>query len=262
MQILLPPSEAKTAPKAGPSIDVDGLFLPQLTPARTQVMAALIDLCRGDEAAATQALKLGARQRDEVETNARLNALPTAAAESVYSGVLYDALQLKSLPIKARDRAHHSLMIFSGLWGVVRPYDRIPTYRCGVGIKLPHMSGEKPTTLGTFWRKHLSVHLQPRIGDEFILDLRSGAYTTMWYPHSKHVRVRVLHARKANGRWTRSVVSHFNKATKGRMVADLLNDGTQCASVEQLVDVLRGLKYDVETSVDDPTRIDVIVTEI
>ena len=63
-----------------------------------------------------------------------------APAADVYSGVLYDALGLPDL--RERDpeayrRAHESVLVFSALWGVLRPGDRIPHYRCSAGVKLP-----------------------------------------------------------------------------------------------------------------------------
>jgi hypothetical protein len=72
--------------------------------------------------------------------------------------------------------------------------------------------------------------------------------------------VRVLHAP------TRKVVSHFNKATKGRLVRDLLTAGAKPSRPAELVEVLRDLGYVVEA--DAPGRagqawaLDVLVTQI
>ena len=54
--------------------------------------------------------------------------------------------------------------------------------------------------------------------------------------------VRVLH--ETDGR--RQVVSHFNKATKGRLVRALLEDGRDPRSPTRLADVLRDLGWVVE----------------
>jgi cytoplasmic iron level regulating protein YaaA (DUF328/UPF0246 family) len=54
-----------------------------------------------------------------------LRGAPTAPAAEVYTGVLYQRLQLPGLPAKAR----RQVLIASMLWGVVRPDDRIPHYR-------------------------------------------------------------------------------------------------------------------------------------
>jgi hypothetical protein len=69
------------------------------------------------------------------------------------------------------------------------------------------------------------------------------------------VTVRVLHER--DGR--RTVVSHFNKATKGRLVRDLLQAGARPVTTRELVHALRDLKYEVEGEGD---RLDVVVREL
>jgi hypothetical protein len=60
------------------------------------------------------------------------------------------------------------------------------------------------------------------------------------------------------------VVSHFNKATKGRIVRELLESGAAPRSPGRLADTLRELGWTVE--VDQPgrtgTRLDVVVTEL
>jgi hypothetical protein len=55
------------------------------------------------------------------------------------------------------------------------------------------------------------------------------------------------------------VVSHFNKATKGRIVRGLLTAGGLPRTVAGLAAALRDLKYTVEEA---PGRLDVIVTEL
>jgi hypothetical protein len=102
-----------------------------------------------------------------------------------------------------------------------------------------------------------------------VLDLRSSAYASAWAPQGKRAEqlasVRVLHERTVAGAVKRSVVSHFNKATKGRLVRDLLVAGAQPRSPGELVIALRDLKYTVEEPTPQPGRprqLDVVVTEL
>ena len=67
--------------------------------------------------------------------------------------------------------------------------------------------------------------------------------------------MRVLH--ESGGK--RSVVSHFNKATKGRLVRDLLEDGSTVTSAARFAEQLRDLGWVVEA---DGTRLDVVVTDL
>ncbi|WP_255545244.1 peroxide stress protein YaaA, partial [Micromonospora parastrephiae] len=55
--------------------------------------------------------------RGELRRNARLRAAATAPAERLYTGVLYEALELASLPAPAQRAARRSILISSGLWG-------------------------------------------------------------------------------------------------------------------------------------------------
>ena len=65
---------------------------------------------------------------------------------------------------------------------------------------------------------------------------------------------------------TRKVVSHFNKATKGRMVRSLLSAGISPKDPAELVEALRGLGYVVEAEAPAKAGVawslDVLVDEV
>ncbi|MEV1328671.1 peroxide stress protein YaaA [Micromonospora costi] len=265
MLILLPPSEGKADAGTGRRLDLARLSMPELTPAREEVLAALVALCDGpDEAAARAALGLSEGQRDELRRNARLTRAATAPAARLYTGVLYEALDLATLPPAAMRAARRSVLISSGLWGVVRLTDRIPPYRCPIGAKLPG-----PGALSAYWRRALGPAMTAAAGGRPVLDLRSGAYAATWTPQgelaARTVTVRVLHEREVDGAPVRSVVSHFNKATKGRLVRDLLLADARPRTAGQLVAALRDLKYTVveqPSPAGRPRQVDVVVTEL
>ena len=102
--ILLPPSEGKSAPRRGAPLRPD-VWPAGLAEPREHVLSALLRLCQGDLDTAVATLGLGPTQADDVRRNARLRELPTAAAERVYTGVLYDALGLTGLSASAHRRA-------------------------------------------------------------------------------------------------------------------------------------------------------------
>ncbi|MFI9275211.1 peroxide stress protein YaaA [Kitasatospora sp. NPDC052896] len=262
--VLLPPSEGKATAGEGAPLELDALSLPGLTAARARVLDALVELCRGDEDTAAEVLGLSPGLRGEIARNAGLRTAAALPAGEVYTGVLFDALGLAELDEAAYARAERSLLVFSGLWGAVRIGDRIPPYRCSGGVKLPPLGA-----LGGYWRRE-TAEVLPAEADGLVLDLRSAAYAASWKPAGELVArtatVRVLQEREVAGVRKRSVVSHFNKATKGRLVRDLLNCGAEPDSPGELVDLLRGLGHTVEVAAQGtarkPWQLDVVVTEL
>lgn len=258
MLILLPPSEGKTSPAEGPSIDLSTLSFPELTRARSATLRALVGLCAKDPKAAT-VLGLGPTQADEVRVNARLRKAPCAAAIEVYTGVLFDALGVRSLGQPARRRLQAGVVISSALFGLVRPDDLIPAYRLSGDVALPGVGAP-----ATHWREHVGAIINQSTG--VIVDLRSQMYANLG-PIPPEASDRAVSARillEKNGR--RSIVSHHNKASKGRLVRALAQGSRQPATIDQLMTTLKGLSWKCELRESPrsgrPATLDIIVPEI
>jgi cytoplasmic iron level regulating protein YaaA (DUF328/UPF0246 family) len=257
--ILLPPSEGKATPRRGSPLDLARLSAPELTPARQQVLSALVDLCSSSPERASQVLGLGPTQADDVRRNAQLLAAPTARADAIYTGVLYEALDLATLDPAARRRASRWLAVASSVFGLVRPGDRIPSYRLAGGTNLPGLG-----VVSAHWRGVLDPVVRETAGSGLVVDLRSTTYAGFWRPSPDLARrvatVRVL--QQVGSR--RTVVSHFNKATKGRLVRALLEYGETPSTPAALADTITALGWKVELA--DPGRhgqqLDVVVEEL
>jgi uncharacterized protein len=257
--ILLPPSEGKAVPKRGKPLDLAALRFPDLTEARSQVLDALVTLCETDPDKAAETLGVPKTQLDLIGLNTRLRTAPTARADHVYTGVLYDALGLPSLSAAARRRAGTRLAVTSALFGLLGPADRVPAYRLSGDAVLPGVGG-----VAGLWRSRLGPAVAEALGDGLLVDLRSTTYAAFWRPPaplaSRVATVRVLH--EVDGR--RQVVSHFNKATKGRLVRALLEAGANPRTPAALAGVLRDLGWTVEAG--EPTRkgtqLDVVVRRL
>ena len=232
MLILLPPSESKNPPaRRGTPVDLAALSFPALTALRAQVLEALVTTSGRDDA--QRRLDVGPSLAAEVERNTRLPELPARPALEVYNGVLYDALDAKTLSAAAKRRTNSRVVIVSGLWGAVRPPDRIPPYRCNVCADLVGVGALEPA-----WREVLPGVLAEAAGAKgVVVDCRSSSYLAMGRPASvadRTVEVRVL--RDDAGK--RSVVSHMAKHTRGEVTRFLLESGADPRRPEGLAEVL------------------------
>ncbi|SEU41807.1 YaaA family protein [Nonomuraea wenchangensis] len=227
MLTLLPPSEGKAAEGNGPPLGE--LSFPALDRARRRVLNALVRASRRRDALDVLGLTPGLA--GELDRNTALKTAPTLPAAELYTGVLYDNLGLGTLEGEARRRAEESVLIFSGLWGVVRIDDRIPPYRLSMSVSLPPLGG-----LPAFWRPLLAKALDPLPG--LVVDMRSATYAGAWQPGERSVAVRVFRDGK--------VVSHMAKATRGEIARDLLRHDTVPSSPEELAKTLTDLGRTVE----------------
>ena len=257
--ILLPPSEGKATPTAGPSLRMSRLSFDTLTPVRETIASALVKVSTGPAARARTVLGISARQDDELQRNRDLMSAPTAPAEEIYTGVLYDALDLATLPTRAHKRAAADLAIASALFGLVRIDDPIPAYRLSGDTTLPGVG-----RLAAQWKGPLSEVIGDAAGASVVLDLRSSAYVALGpVPSSlaeRTIVARVLHERGGK----RIVVSHHNKATKGRLVRALLGE-PRARTVADVAGALGNSGHRVELTPpkkEGPWTLDVIVGEL
>ena len=249
--LLLPPSEGKAPPnRRGRPLALERLAFPELTAARTELLDTLAHVSGRPDA--LERLGVGASLAAEVEANIRLRQAPGMAVSQVYTGVLYDALGLDTLEPAARARATRAVLIFSGLWGVLRLSDRVPPYRLPIHADLPGLGG-----LAAWWRPHLDVALAPVTGGGVIVDCRSSGYAAAWTPPppppgarpetTGWVAVRVL--RELDGQ--RSVVSHLAKHTRGQLARHLLVTGAHPRTATQLA---RAAGEAFEVELEPPAR--------
>lgn len=229
MLILLPPSESKTAPVSGAPIARGALSFPELTEDRERLVATLAHVSGQKNALAV--LGVGQSLADDVARNRELLTAPSGPALSVYSGVLYDALDAASLSDAAREVADRSLVVISALWGAVRPHDHIPAYRLSMGTDLPRHG-----KLNTWWKPRLFPVLGQAAAGRVVVDCRSAAYAAAWEPPAaRTVAVRV---EQLNETGKRSVVSHNAKHTRG-LVARFLCEHVAAHGTLETVEAVR-----------------------
>lgn len=208
MLILLPPSEGKTAPRRGRSLDLGALSFPELTPLRESVVETVARVSGEPDAAGI--LEVNPNLVAEIERNTRLRSAPTATASHVYTGVLYQALDVDSLDAASKRRANRWVVVVSALFGALRLADRVPAYRVNVCSTLP---GVGP--LSHEWRKELSSALDGAVKPrELVVDCRSSTYAGLWRPTGERAE-----------RWVHVTVpgaSHMAKHTRGLVTRELV----------------------------------------
>ena len=232
MLILLPPSERKTPRRRGRAVRLHTLSFPELTTAREHLLSALADVSALEDAASN--LGLPPTLSREVAGNVSWRTAPAQRVDALYSGVLYDALGLATLPVGARRRAASRLVVVSAAWGLLRLDDRVPAYRLSMGMTL---SGVGP--VAAYWREWLAPVLDSRAAGHLVVDCRSATYASAWRPGRdvapRTVAVRVL--RDVAG--SRSVVSHLAKHTRGLVARHLVSrSGPDPTTPERLAAVL------------------------
>lgn len=221
MRIVLPPSETKQAGGEGPPLDLATLAHPETTPLRRELLAELGELS-ANTPAAMKALKLGVKGEALLAGNMTLATQATMPAISRYTGVIYDALDYGSLTDQQKKRAGQVVWMFSALFGPLRAHDLIPLYRLSADSAMP---GGK---LATRW----SEYAEGIWAGDFTLDLRSEAYRALApLTPGSGLFVRVV----TDGATGRVAVGHANKATKGKLVRDLITSGATLTGVDELV---------------------------
>lgn len=138
--------------------------------ARRQAVAAARKL-RADELAG--AIGGRAAVTDARRMLADVHRAPTMPAVERYAGVVYEHLDVMSLPAAARQRAHRHVLVPSALFGPARGGDPIPPYRLLMLATLPDPVGR----LAAFWRPHVAAALDEVLAsDAVVVDLLSSEY--------------------------------------------------------------------------------------
>ena len=138
-----------------------------LRPLTPPQVAGLMDL--SDDLAALNVGRYAAWQPQATPANSR----PAVLA---FDGDVYGGLSARTLRPAQLDWAQRHLVILSGLYGALRPLDRLQPYRLEMGTRLANAQGPD---LYAFWGDALADFLNQRLVDEaapVIVNLASQEY--------------------------------------------------------------------------------------
>jgi len=211
LAILLPPSEGKAEGGRTPRWKAgSGTFGSALRRPRAEVVAALLAAKGGDAKLLGVSGQHLARAQ---ESNRELDGAPTVPACERYTGVVWGHLSPDTLSAKARARAVDSVVVVSGLLGLVGFDDPVPDYRVKMGASLKPMG-----KLSTWWRDPLSTTLNDWADGRVVIDLLPNEHRAAWTPgDSMREHVVVSFVEKSG-----KVAGHDAKAAKGLLARHLL----------------------------------------
>ncbi|MGQ4543128.1 YaaA family protein [Dermabacteraceae bacterium P13088] len=228
MLILLPPSETKTRPAngvPGPQATDSARLYEGLTQPREELAATIAQALSDPEGAS--ALKIPASRPELADAMRNLAEEPLAPALDVYAGVLYDALDAATIP----DSGDVRVGVTSAMYGYVSEADLIPAYRVSCSSKVAGIG-----TVGTWWKRYLKAIMPEIVGDDLVLDCRSGGYRTMM-PTPAERTLEVGAVKESGGK--RTVISHDAKMYRGVVARACLLHPEATGSVADLVAMLQ-----------------------
>lgn len=219
--ILLPPSEGKAA--GGDSTtnwgDVaDTQPFAQLNPQRRAVMDALqTALAHGTQADLAKLFGVKGENLDAaIGVNQAIASGPLLPAIQRYTGVMFDYLDYAHMDAPLRQTLEEHTLLFSGLWGLLRPGDRIPDYKLKMDASLDGVG-----RLSSFWKPHLSAALNPLLAGQVVWDMLPNAHRAAWdgkAAMAARYEVKFVERVEKGGKVTWRTVSHWSKALKGALI--------------------------------------------
>ena len=138
-----------------------------------------------------------------------------------FNGDVYDGIDANTISTSNHEKLQSSLRILSGLYGILKPFDKIKPYRLEMGTKIS-IDGSK--NLYDFWKKNVTDSILKEIKEEeIIVNLASNEYfsvidsslidnkiITPQFKDFKNGKLKIIsfYAKKARGLMTRFLIDN------------------------------------------------------
>jgi cytoplasmic iron level regulating protein YaaA (DUF328/UPF0246 family) len=237
--ILLPPSEGKAAGGDGSPLNFDLLSFGPLNHTRVRIAKSLAQLSQRPRVAKKLMGVKGTALEKAMADNACLVEAPTLPAVERYSGVMYDSIDYQSLDRDAREAFDRTVIIMSGLFGMIRPLDMIPAYKLKMGAPLL-----RRRTCASIWKPLISKSLASAAENDVIWDLLPIEHSAAWHPsivpYKTRFKIKFVES-TADGRT--KTVSHLSKALKGELVRHLVCNSSAAGTPESALELVAGFSH-------------------
>lgn len=188
-----------------------GVFGKLLGKHRANVIAALSDARGGSPKLLGVS---GAHLARAQQANVTVRGAKTLPASQRYTGVVWDHLDLASLPLALQKIADKNIVIVSGLLGLVAAGDPTPDYRLKIGASLAPMG-----KLSSWWREEISGALNKYCVGAIVVNLLPQEHSAAFVADSESIKS-YFHVDLATRSGTAG--GHDAKAAKGRLARHLL----------------------------------------
>ncbi len=180
------------------------------------------------------------------------NAPLISALERYSPGVLFSAMNFQGLPTGAQRRLLENGVIFSPVFGVLRPDDLIPDYQLGFSTKIPKLG-----TVAAFWKKHMSDLLNERIANRVVWNVLPEECEKAWRDdHSYERMYKVGFAVDSGGK--RSFLEEGPLA--GQFINFVVREAAEDLELARQWVHSEGYKFDADAEhFDEKTRVHTIV---
>lgn len=142
----------------------------------------------------------------------------------LYNGDVYEGLDAYTLPTEKLDRLQDTLRILTGMYGILRPLDRIQPYRLEMGNRLALQGKDN---LYQFWSEKITESLNEELTEnELFLNLASNEYfKAIDQEKLKTPVVSPIFKDYKNGKL--KIISFYAKKARGAMVRYILDKDIQ-----------------------------------
>ncbi len=138
-----------------------------------------------------------------------------------FNGDVYDGIDANTINTSNHEKLQNSLRILSGLYGILKPFDKIKAYRLEMGTKIS-INGSK--NLYDFWKENVTKSLVNELNEnDIIVNLASNEYfsvidkslisntiITPQFKDFKNGKLKIIsfYAKKARGLMTRFIIDN------------------------------------------------------